>query len=176
MVKSAKRALNAIVGNADLNDEELMTALVGVEALMNSRPLTYQSAHPGDGVPLTPNHFLHGQVGGEFAPSSVDDAGFNPRQRWRRVQEVLLHFWRRWMREFLPTLSGQQKWRRECENLRVGDVVLVVSPDTHRGQWPLGRVVEVFPGNDGNVRVVKLQVGDKKMVRPINKLCPLYSS
>ena len=109
MVKSAKRALNAIVGNADLNDEELMTALIGVEALMNSRPLTYQSAHPGDDVPLTPNHFLHGQVGGEFAPSSVDDAGFNPRQRWRRVQEVLLHFWWRWMREFLPTLSGRQK-------------------------------------------------------------------
>ena len=38
MVKSAKRALNAIVDNADLNDEELMTALIGVEALMNSRP------------------------------------------------------------------------------------------------------------------------------------------
>ena len=106
MVKSAKRALNAIVGSADLKDEELMTALIGVEALMNSRPLTYQSAHPGDDVPLTPNHFLHGQVGGEFPPSSVDDTGFNPRRRWRRVQEVPLHFWQRWMREFLPTLRG----------------------------------------------------------------------
>ena len=176
MIKSAKRALNTIVGNAELTDEELMTALTGVEALMNSRPLTYQSAHPGDDVPLTPNHFLHEQVGGEFAPSSVDTTGFHPRRRWRRVQEVILHFWRRWLKEFLPTLSGRQKWRRETENLQVGDVVLVVSPDTHRGQWPLGRVVDVFPGSDGNVRVVKLQVGDKEIIRPISKLCPLDSS
>ena len=29
------------------------------------------------------------------------------------------------MREFLPTLSGRQKWRRESENVRVGYMVEV---------------------------------------------------
>ena len=29
--------------------------------------LTYQSANPDD-VPLKPNHFLQGQIGGKFAP------------------------------------------------------------------------------------------------------------
>ena len=69
MIKVVKRAIYAILANADINDEELMTAFTGAESLINSRPLTYQSAHPSDISPITPNHFLHGQVGGEFAPS-----------------------------------------------------------------------------------------------------------
>ena len=36
-----------------------MTALVDVEALINSRLLTHQSASPEDNIPLTPNHRLH---------------------------------------------------------------------------------------------------------------------
>ena len=56
------------------------------------------------------------------------------------------------MREFLPTLSGRQKWRRESENVRVGYMVVVVSPDTRRGQWPVGRVVDAFP-RSGNCKL-----------------------
>ena len=63
MVKSAKKAIKAILGQADINDEEFMTAIIGVEGLINSRLLTYQSANHKDDVPLTPNHFLHGQIG-----------------------------------------------------------------------------------------------------------------
>ena len=46
MIKSAKRAIKAILGNADVTDEELMTAIIGAEGLINSRPLTYQTADP----------------------------------------------------------------------------------------------------------------------------------
>ena len=73
MVKSAKKAIKAILGQGDINNEELMTAIVGAEGLINSRPLTYPSANHADDVPLTPNHFLHGQIGGQFAPMSVDE-------------------------------------------------------------------------------------------------------
>jgi len=45
MTKSAKRAITAILTNAEVTDEELMTAFCGAEALINSQPLTY------------PNHF-----------------------------------------------------------------------------------------------------------------------
>ena len=41
MIKSAKRATYAILGSADVTDEDLMTAFTGAEALINSRPLTY---------------------------------------------------------------------------------------------------------------------------------------
>ena len=89
MNKSAKKARQAILGKADINDEEPSAAMIGAEGLINSRPLTYQSANPADDVPLTPYHFIHGQVGGQFAPTSCDETDFNPRKRWRRIQELL---------------------------------------------------------------------------------------
>ena len=46
MIKAAKGAICAVLSNADVNDEELTTAFVGVEALLHSRPLMYQTANP----------------------------------------------------------------------------------------------------------------------------------
>ena len=98
MIKAAKRAVNAVLGNADETDEESTTAFTGAEALLNSRPLTNQSANPEDDIPLTPNHFLIGQIGGQFAPESVDETNYSLKKRWRRVQELVRHFWHRWLR------------------------------------------------------------------------------
>ena len=152
MIKSAKKAIYGILGDADITDEELLSAVVGAEGLINSRPLTFQSANASDTIPLTPNHFLHGQVGGQFAPESVDTTDFSPRKRWRRVQELVRHFWTRWMREWLPTLSARKKRCSPKDDLAVGDVVLMLSADTQRGKWPLGRITDVFPGRDGHIR------------------------
>ncbi|XP_064637073.1 uncharacterized protein LOC135493580 [Lineus longissimus] len=176
LVKSAKRAIKAILERADITDEELQTAFTGAEALLNSRPLTYQSADARDEMPLTPNHFLHGQCGGQFAPEvidTIDGTRFSPARRWRRVQDLLKHFWRRWQSEWLPLLQHRQKWRDTKKDLTVGTVVLVADPGSTRGTWPLGRITEVFPGKDGHTRVARIQVGEKTMLRPIVRLCPL---
>ncbi|XP_065905598.1 uncharacterized protein [Dysidea avara] len=61
MIKAAIRTILAILGNADITDEELLTAFTESEYLLNSRPSTYQTTDPEDDVPLTPNHFLFGQ-------------------------------------------------------------------------------------------------------------------
>ena len=176
MIRSAKRAVFAILSSADVTDEELQSAFVGAESLINSRPLTYMSSNPLDETPLTPNHFLFGQCGGVFAPPSVDELNFSPRQRWRRLQELVRHFWSRWIREWLPLLSSRSKWHRESANVQVGDVMLLLCPDTPRGNWPLARVTETFPGKDGKVRVVQIRVGNRSLRRPISKLCPIESA
>lgn len=173
MIKAAKRAIYAILGNAEVSDEELLTAIVAAEGLINSRPLTYQSSNPQDLVPLTPNHFLHGQVGGQFAPDSVDQTEFNPRKRWRRIQELVRHFWHRWLREWLPGLNSRQKWNKKHRDIQEGDIVLVVATDTPRGQWPLGRILETTHGRDGHVRVVKVKVGKNVYSRSVTRICPL---
>lgn len=67
MIRSTKRAVNAILENADVKDEELQTVFSGVESLMNSRQLTLFSSDPNDEPVLTPNHFLNGHLGGELA-------------------------------------------------------------------------------------------------------------
>ena len=101
---------------------------------------------PNDDVPLTPNHFLHGQMGGQLAPELTDEKVFNVKKRWRRIPELVKHFWQRWMKEWLPALNSRKKWHHPQKDVQVGEIVLVVSPDTQRGQWPLGRVTEVFSG------------------------------
>ncbi|CAC5374179.1 unnamed protein product [Mytilus coruscus] len=169
MIKSEKKAIYAILGNADINDEELLTAFTGAEALINSRPLTYQSADPKDDTPLTQNHFLHGQLGGHFAPESVDDTDFNPRKRWRRIQELIRHFWKLWIRERLPGLNKRDKWTKTKRDMKTDDIVLVLIPHVPRGHWPLGRIIEVFPGKDGHVRVAKVSLGQTVFIRPITK-------
>ena len=93
IIKSAKRAIKAILGKADVTDEELMTAIIGAEDLINCRPLTCQTTDSSDDVPLTSNHFLHRQIGGQFGPTSVDGTDFNPRKRWRQIQELVHYFW-----------------------------------------------------------------------------------
>ena len=73
----------AILNKADVKDEELMTAFCGAEAFKTS------NISIRDNVPLTPNHFLHGQMGGQFAPEVVDEVGYDPKRHCRRVQELV---------------------------------------------------------------------------------------
>ena len=136
MIKAAKRAILVILGNAEITDEELLTAFTEAEYLLNSRPLTYQSANPEDDVPLTPNHFLVGQLGGAFAPDTDLQKGYETKKRWRRIQELMRHFWHRWMTEWVPSLSTRTKWYKERKNLQVDDVVLEISS-------------EIYPEKDG---------------------------
>ena len=57
MVQTAKWCLRKVVGNARL--EELSTAVVEVEMIVNSRPLSYVSSEDLE-EPLTPSHLLRG--------------------------------------------------------------------------------------------------------------------
>ena len=104
MVKAAKKAIYAVLFSSDITEEELITIVTGAEGFVNSRPLTHQSASVEDDIPLTRNHFLYGQMGGQFAPESVDTRRFNPKKRWRKVQELISRVWSRWLKEYLPML------------------------------------------------------------------------
>ena len=163
LIKSAKKAIKIILGDADIRDEELHTAICGAEEMINSRPITYLSADPNDPAPLTPNHLIVGQIGGRFAPEAVDkEEVYNPVRRWHRVQQLLGLFWKRWRKEFLPTLNVRKKWFHPHHNLKSGDVVLIAEPKASQGDWPLGRILEAYPGSDGLVRTVKLKSRDKE--------------
>ena len=81
----------------------------GLESLLNFRPLAYQSLDRREDVPLTPYHFLHGQMGGKFAPESVKTTTFHLRQKWRKVQGIIPRVWRRWLKECIPALNSRPK-------------------------------------------------------------------
>ena len=62
LVRSCKKALNAVLQNQLLTDEVLVTAITDVESLVNSRPLTEVSSDADDLEVLTPNHFIIGRA------------------------------------------------------------------------------------------------------------------
>ena len=91
--------------NVRLDDESLQTFFCEVEAIMNSRPLTLVSPDIEDLDVLTPNHLLLMRQG-PSAPSGLFEKADNySRRRWRHVQYLADTFWRRWIREYLPTLQ-----------------------------------------------------------------------
>ncbi|XP_045535769.1 uncharacterized protein LOC123721327 [Papilio machaon] len=60
-IKSTKHHLRRVIGDSTLTFEELSTVLSQIEACLNSRPLSQNSANSTDPNPLTPGHFLVGQ-------------------------------------------------------------------------------------------------------------------
>ena len=59
LVRSVKRCLKKMLGLARLTYDELLTALVEVELVLNSRPLTVVSTEDLE-EPLTPSHLIVG--------------------------------------------------------------------------------------------------------------------
>ncbi|XP_065185823.1 uncharacterized protein LOC135816555 [Sycon ciliatum] len=175
MVKSMKRVLQGVLYRADLTDEELHTALVNAEDLINSRPLCTMTSDVEDLQPLTPQHFLVGHANSTMAAevNITTETQVHPRKRWEVVQRIIDDVWKRWLKEIVPKLNVQVKWLQKQRNVQEGDVVLVMDEHTARSHWPLGRVTEVYPGKDGIVRVVKVKVAERFYKRAVHRLVPL---
>ena len=107
-------------------------------------------------------------------PDVFDERDLCSRTRWRQAQMLTDHFWRRWLREYMPALTEQKKWRaRSQTDVQIGDLVLVAEDNLPHGRWNLGRVVKTFPGNDGLVRTVEVRTKQGTFKRPVVKLCLL---
>jgi hypothetical protein len=51
-----------------------------------------------------------------------------------------------------------RKWKTEERKLSVNDGFIVFEPNLKRGEWKLGRILEVFPAKDGRVRAAKIKM------------------
>ena len=85
-------------------------------------------------------------MGGDLASEIDRTTSISPTKRWKRTQEILKHFWSRWMREWLPSISNRKKWECDQVDIEVGDVAIM--KDAERGKWPLGKVVEITEAKD----------------------------
>ncbi len=151
-----------------VKESELRTALAVIEAIVNKRPLTYQSQDGDELMPLTPSHFLCGRETYEFCPG-LELAKGTGREAWGRLNDILDHFWKRLVKEVLPSQGEWDKWQREVRNLRVGDVVVILD-GRRKGEWCLGKITNTFPGQDGLVRVLEVRTQFGLYVRPVTKV------
>ena len=157
-VKSAKYHLRKIVAGFKFTFEELYTIMCKVESYLNSRPLGPITSHDIDGnTPLTPAHFLMGRSVRSYPRKPVTDR-LTISERWEKCQQATQHFWDRWSREYLQSLQKATKWHKKTKNFKIGDLVMLTDGKEFGCQWTMAKIIEVFPGKDGLVRSVRVQV------------------
>lgn len=171
-VRSIKSHLKRVLINTTLTYESFYTVLTQIEAILNSRPLCPLSEDPNDLTPLTPAHFLIGNTMLNI-PHDEGNLQNNKLIKYNQLQQLTKHFWNRWNKEYLHTLQQRNKWHRNNTDITVGSLVVVREDGVPVMQWPMGRIVKLFPGDDGVVRVVEVQLRNGKVRRAVNKLCPL---
>ena len=174
-----------VIGTAKLTYEEMNTALIEIEGIINTRPLTY--LHDNDiSEPLTPSHLLIGHdlnVSNEAEPSSVISNAESMSNRYNYLQSTLEAAWDKFHRHYLTELREHHMYNhrktKDDNVLQIGDVVVIKDEDVRsRNRWRLGRVESFVVGKDGKVRGANLKTISKKfrrtkMSRPLQKIIPL---
>ncbi|XP_073811778.1 uncharacterized protein [Musca autumnalis] len=169
-VKSAKGHLLRTLPNARLTFEELSTALVEIEAILNSRPIGPISTDPNDLEALTPGHLLIGCPLQSIPEKTNSDCDVSNLQRWQRISAIKAHFWHRWHCEYLAQLQHRYRWQKPQRNLHVNDLVVVHEDNVPPMKWVIGRVINIVPGADGLARVAEVKTPSSTLRRPIAKL------
>ena len=174
LVKSCKRALKKAIGEQVLSPFELYTYFMEVANLVNQRPIGRIPNDPDDGSYICPNNILMGRATPE-APQGPFRETKNPRHRVEYVQQIVDSFWKCWIRDVFPALVPLKKWRTEKRNVRVDDIVVLLTDSSAiRGSWKIGRVTEVFPGKDGLVRNIKVKTASGTYRRAVTRISILH--
>ena len=113
MVRSTKRCLRKIIGQAKLSYDELLTTVTEIEAIINSRPLSYLTPDDQE-EPLTPSRLLIGRrvlslpdnlsYKGEPEDSDFQMSADDLLRRVKHLNNTLNQFWRRWRHEYFIEL------------------------------------------------------------------------
>ncbi|WAQ94116.1 hypothetical protein MAR_006587 [Mya arenaria] len=165
LIKTVRSVLDAFLLQCPgrLDDSSLRNPFYEVSSIVNSRPLAISEIDDPDALePLKPNHILTAKLEiPQPPPGKFVKENLLLRKRWRRVQFLLEHFWARWKKEYVSQIALRQKWHERCQNVHVGDVVLVKDVDSPRIEWPLARVTEVRIDDDRLVRRVIVKLARK---------------
>lgn len=174
-VKLLKVPLRKTLGNALVSVVELETLLCKIVSVVNQRPLSCVSDDPSDPLPLTPANLI-GLNHLEPIDHEVELSRVEMTRRLRYLDRLSGELVRRWKEEYVTTLMHRSKNFFGKNSVAVGDLGYLVTDAKSRALWPLAKVLEVYQGKDGLIRVVKLQVRDAVFVRPIQKFIRLELS
>ncbi|KXJ68243.1 hypothetical protein RP20_CCG004852 [Aedes albopictus] len=170
LVRSVKTGLAVLSTSRNPDEETFGTVVAEVEAIVNSRPLTHVPLDSEDDEALTPNHFVMLSSSGVVQPAKLPiTSKVSLKTNWGHAQHLLDLFWSRWIREYLPNIRGRTKWFEDSPPIKPGDLVIVVE-EGMRNSWARGKVVRIYPGKDGRVRVADVQINGKVLQRPVAKL------
>lgn len=172
-VKQMKLLLRKLVQPHHLRTEELSSILVEVEGTLNSRPLVPLDSTDPDNLALTPGHFLVGRPLKALPTDVPSTAKLPALRRWQLTQRLTSELWAAWKNHYLHTLQTRLKWNSPQHTFRKNDVVLLKEDSLGYRHWPMARITDTFPGDDGVVRVVELLCGGRTCKRSTHLIIPL---
>lgn len=172
-VRSFKYHLKRVVGGQKLTYEDFLTVINQIESILNSRPLTPLTSDVDDLSALTPGHFLIGRPFTSIVEPDVTNVSENRISLWQKTTKFVQLIWKKWYHDYLTTLHQRSKWCFDKQNIKVGDMVVIKEDNMAVCNWPIGRIVSVFPGKDGRIRVASIKTIRGVFKRPISKICIL---
>ncbi|XP_037394566.1 uncharacterized protein LOC119263501 [Pygocentrus nattereri] len=192
-IRTVRSVLSTVLADSAgrLDDTSLRTFFYEAMSIVNNRPLTVDNiSDPTSLEPLTPNHLITMKSSVPLSPPGrFIREDLYAKKRWRRVQYLSEQFWHRWRKEYLSNIALRQQWHAPRRNVAVGDIVILKEEDVPRNEWKLAKVVEALEDDDGLVRKVTVQIGERKLEkkgerlnqpsivqRPIQKLVVLVKS
>jgi hypothetical protein len=172
-IKAFKYHFKRVVSGANLNYEEFLTVITQIEGILNSRPLSPLSSNEDDFGALTPAHFLIGRSMNAIPEPDLTNVSDNRLKNWQKVPKFVQILRRKWRHNYLNELQQRSKWRWEKNNIKVGELVLLVEDNLPTHKWALGRIIDVYFGNDNKVRVVLVKTQQDTFKRSVSKICVL---
>lgn len=174
LVRSVKTCLYDIMPVRKPSDEMLRSLLMEAVNVVNSRPLTFIPLDNANDEALTPNHFIFGNSNGMKPPGDFDYDGPILNSEWKEIQRLTDCFWKRFVAEYLPTLTRKTKWFQPVQPLQIDDVVLVIDEKNSRNVYPKARIVDRVFGSNNQVRRARVQFANGSILwRPASGLARL---
>ncbi|VBB35469.1 unnamed protein product, partial [Acanthocheilonema viteae] len=186
LIGLTKQALKQAIGRKLLKEKEFITLIAQIEALLNTRPLTYAGVEdycilrPIDFIsPTFPLWIPRNEENGDYSPYPLKTKD-KVIECWNNILNTLDVFWKRWRDEYLSSLRERTQkeitFPRSVETRRptINKIVLLAEPNIPRGIWKLAKIINLKRGQDGCVRSATIPMPNgKHLDRPINQLCPL---
>ncbi|TKS65175.1 hypothetical protein D9C73_028132 [Collichthys lucidus] len=83
------------------------------EGILNAKPLGYVSSDIADPDPITPSILLMGRHDALLPQAVYNPSNTLRNRRWRHSQDLIDHFWSRFISHYLPSLQERQKWLKD---------------------------------------------------------------
>ena len=178
-IKSIKNCLKKSLHFQKLTRSELETEIHEIEAIVNSRPLTYISNDIRDKNPLTPSHFLLNKTYGTKLENVIEDFDVSSQDlqlNYSIRKGCISLFWRTWSEEYLKSLPCVISKAFHKKQVKVGDLVLIRDENKAKIFWPMGIITQTFLSEDGACRSVVLKTSKGLIKRSVNNLHQLECS
>lgn len=178
LIQTVKVAFEKTYGSKTLMSRQFDTAMVEIEAIVNSRPIAYVDTDPDSPV-LTPNDFLMAKYVAIPIKNETQNDDDTIKKLWKSSQAYLDEFWKAWANQYLLLLRDRndqlpRQNRTSKYRPQKGDVVVMQDFTKKRSAWQLAVIERLIPGTDGEIRSVQIRIPTgSRLIRPVISLAPL---